>query len=142
MVPSKILPVLPIRNAVIFPGMAASFLVRRPGSVEALKRVSAQKDGLLLAVSQLDPHRNEPTSEGLNRVGTLVKIERMTGSAERGYQVVARGISRFQVHVYKSETGWLSAEGDDLPDRGGEEPETLQVRFQSLKELGLQVLEQ
>ncbi|MFL5813952.1 MAG: LON peptidase substrate-binding domain-containing protein, partial [Bdellovibrionia bacterium] len=144
---SKILPVLPIRNAVIFPGMVASFLVKREGSVEALKRVAQQKDGQLLAVSQVDPRRDQPTAEDLHRVGTIVKIERMTGSPEKGYQVVARGIARFQVQVFKNEQPgknektWLSAEGFTLPDRHEEDPETVKVLFDSLKELALQVIE-
>jgi ATP-dependent Lon protease len=147
MVTSKILPVLPIRNAVIFPGMVASFLVKRPGSVEALKQVKAQKDALLLAVAQLDSRSDEPTGENLHRVGTLVKVERMTGSDEKGYQVIARGVARFQIHSFKQEifkdkdVTWLTAEGEALPDRHEDDSETVKVLFQSLKELALQVLE-
>jgi ATP-dependent Lon protease len=127
--------------------MVASFLVKREGSVEALKRVAQQKDGQLLAVSQVDPRRDQPSAEDLHHVGTIVKIERMTGSPEKGYQVVARGIARFQVQAFKNEEPgknektWLSAEGFTLPDRHEEDPETIKVLFNSLKELALQVIE-
>jgi ATP-dependent Lon protease len=143
---SKILPVLPIRNAVIFPGMVASFLVKRPGSVEALKRVlqkqdGQEKDGQLLAVAQTDPRHDQPKSDDLHRVGTVVKIEQMTGSPEKGYQVVARGLYRFHVQSFKNEGAWLSADGSIWPDRHEDDTATIQVLFKSLKELALQVLE-
>lgn len=121
--------------------MVASFLVKRAGSVEALNRVAQQKDGQLLAVAQLDPRKDQPSPEELHRVGTIVKIERMTGSPEKGYQVVARGVARFQVEAYKKESTWIEAEGHVWSDRSESDRETVQVLFNSLKELALQVLE-
>ncbi len=125
----------------IFPGMVASFLVKRAASIEALKQSSQRKDGSLLAVAQLDPRRDQPKPEELHRVGTVVKIERMTGSPEKGYQVVARGVERFQVEEFKNDSSWLAAEGHAWPDRHENDRETVQVLFNSLKELALQVLE-
>jgi ATP-dependent Lon protease len=99
--PQGILPILALRNTVIFPGLAQVIKVGRERSLKALHE--AEKNGFwIVAVQQRetldesgqrDPLTQIDPSE-LNNVGTLCRVDSMKGSDESGYQVILRGMSR------------------------------------------------
>jgi ATP-dependent Lon protease len=96
-------PVLPVRNTVLFPGQALPLRVGRPASIAAVAAAVAG-DGQLLALTQRSAE-GEATADGLYRVGTIAKIEKHRGSAESGFQVLARGLSRVRVIDLRSSPG-------------------------------------
>src|SRR6476620_2112729 len=91
------LPVLPIRNSVIFPGAALPLRVGRSKSVAAVQAARMQGNWIVTVSQKEDKENHEPRPDDLYRVGTLCKIEKVKGSAEQGYQVLVRGVSRFRV---------------------------------------------
>ncbi len=66
-------PVLPLRDIVVFPHMIVPLFVGREKSVRALEEVMADDKQILLS-SQIDPSIDDPTTEGIYRVGVLANV--------------------------------------------------------------------
>lgn len=72
------LPVLPLRNMVLFPGVVASVSIGRTSSQELVQYATKQGDSSYIAVStQVDPNIDHPTLEDIYPIGTLAKILRL-----------------------------------------------------------------
>src|SRR5437899_692139 len=95
----ELVPVLPVRNTVLFPNAAVPLIVGRPRSVQTVKRAQRQGD-ILLVVTQRDPSQEEPRHEDLYRVGTVCLITKLTQVESDSYQLVANGLFRFAVSEY------------------------------------------
>src|SRR5690606_24664265 len=102
-------PVLPIKNSVILPGAVVPLRVGRSQSLAALEQ--AQKDGnMILAVTQKqDSEEMTVGPSQLHLVGTLAKIEKVSGTPEEGLQVIIRGVSRYRVVEYVHKDGMIWA---------------------------------
>ena len=74
--PPDMLAILPVREAVLFPGAVLPFAVNRQVSIAAVQH--AMRDGQQIGVlMQRDPHVQEPAPADLHRVGTVANILRM-----------------------------------------------------------------
>ncbi len=136
----KLLPVLPLRNAVAWSGLTVPFLVRRPGAVAALKQARAE-GGLLLAVAQKNHLEHEPDESEMHRVGTLLKIEKVSGSDSRGYQVMVRGLARYRVDEFVRTGDHWNARAEAWAEVPGADQETIDVLFKSVKDLAHEILD-
>jgi ATP-dependent Lon protease len=134
------IPVVSIRNAVIFPETALPLRIGRTKSKRALEEAK-EKDRLILVLLQHDENRmEEPTPYDLYWIGSLCKIERIIGSKEEGYQVVLKGLTRFQADEVTEEKGFIQAKGKPLRDIQDTDPKTSEALLGSLKDLSHQLL--
>ena len=109
------IPVLPVRNTVLFPNAAVPLIVGRPKSVQTIKE--AQKKGdILLVVTQKDGTKEEPTHDDLYRIGVVCLISKITQVENDSYQLIANGLFRFEVITYLDKDGYLAAKGYQLPE--------------------------
>ena len=92
------LPVLPLRDTVVYPGVAVPISAGRPGTIEAVQ-AALEGDRRLLAVAQRE-NVDEPTAEGLYAVGTVVRIIQ-THRVRAGIQLLVQGDRRAQVLSYE-----------------------------------------
>ncbi len=102
------LPVLPLRGAVIFPGVTSPIGVGRPGTLRAIEAAAKKGDGLIFAVCQRDT-AEEPAADQLYSMGVVARI----GQIQRGLggvQLLLRGERRANALHYASTEGYLSAE--------------------------------
>lgn len=114
-------PVLPIRNAVLFPNTALPFAVVRPGSRAAADRASLGAG--LLVVAQRSATLDDPGPEDLYEVGTLATVTRDEpghGGATRERELVVHGIARFRVTRWHRTGALLEAEGVRIPTTHGD----------------------
>ncbi|MCY3555689.1 MAG: endopeptidase La [Gemmatimonadetes bacterium] len=88
--------VLPVRNLVVYPHMAAALVADRPGSVKALDE-ALQQDKVVLILAQRDPETDRPTPDDLYEYGTLVRIYKMMKLPEDSLHAVVHGVSRARV---------------------------------------------
>ncbi|RMG40093.1 MAG: endopeptidase La [Planctomycetota bacterium] len=96
------LPVLPLRNTVVFPVVFAPLTVGRPGSIAAVEAALATEEKTLVVVAQKDPEVEEPSFEDLHQIGTRAVIKKLNRSAEDLLQVLIQGIERVRlVNVVK-----------------------------------------
>ena len=86
------LPVLPLRGTVVFPSVAAPIAAGREKTLAAIEH-ALQGSKRLIAVSQLDAETEEPTPEGLFRIGTICRIAQMQ-RVPGGIQLVVQGTER------------------------------------------------
>jgi len=86
------LPVLPVRDVVVYPGVTMPVAIGRERSLAALD--DAGQDGFLLVVSQRDPMTEDPALEDLYEVGTIVRVMRIIDARREGKQALVVGIAR------------------------------------------------
>ena len=93
------LPVLPMRNMVIFPGVPTQLLVRRDRSRELIR--SAMEQGrIIVAVTQRDIAVDDPAPSDLSRVGIVGLIHRTFDLPDGNVQVLLRGLQRVKLTKY------------------------------------------
>ena len=95
------LPLLPVRDVIIFPGVTVPLTVGREMSIAALDE--AGPNGFMLVVTQRDPSTEEPLAADLFEVGTLVKILRTVDARQGGRQALVVGIARVELHELTTE---------------------------------------
>ncbi len=135
------LPVLPIRNAVLFPSISMPLVVGRPKSVKALES-SLAADNLILIISQRVMTQGDPTPDELHRIGTLCKVESATQAESGGRQIVVTGVVRFRVSGFESgPEGYLTARGEIVADVFPRDPVRNEALFYNLKALSREILE-
>jgi len=137
----RTIPVLPIKNSVIFPGTSSPLRIGRAQSIAAIRHAQ-ESGGWVLALLQKHDTENRNVNESdLYRVGTLAKIEKLRGEEGRGYQIILRGDKRHQVDQFEERQGHLWAMSEEVFDVVEGDVATSQALLQSLKKLALQILE-
>ena len=94
------LPVLPLRDTVVYPGVAVPISAGRPGTVEAVQE-ALDGDRRLFAVAQTE-NVDDPTPEYLYTIGTVVRIIQ-THRVRGGVQLLVQGEGRAQAISYDEE---------------------------------------
>ena len=89
---SEQLPVLPVRGAVVFPGLNVPLTVGRKGSLVALEQ--AGEDGYLVVATQKDPETAAPSLDDLHPVGCLCRVVRTVEARRDAKQVLVLGLVR------------------------------------------------
>jgi ATP-dependent Lon protease len=107
-------PLLPVRNTVIFPGVTLPLSVGRPASLAAVQQ-AARSGGFMVVATQRAPDTEQPRLEDLYPVGTLVKIVHLTDTGS-GLSVVSVGLARVRIRELFDAGQFQEAETEVLPD--------------------------
>ncbi|MDP2638222.1 MAG: endopeptidase La [Candidatus Levybacteria bacterium] len=119
----KIVPVIPIRDGIIFPNTDSVLTFGRPKSLVALES-SFQHERIVCFVLQKNPKLNDPTPSDLYEIGTLSRIERMIRTdGEINAQV--KGISRIKILSYENHESFFMAKVKELSE---EAPDTVEIK--------------
>ena len=113
--PIKTLPLVPLREGVVFPHTEAVLTFGRPKSnagVEAAFRT----DRLIVFVTQKDPKISQPTIKDIYKMGTLCTIERIY-KTNGEINALVRGIARVQINNLAAEKPFLVAQVQEIPER-------------------------
>lgn len=117
----KIIPLIPIRDGVIFPNTDSVLTFGRPKSLAALES-SFSSERVVCFVLQKNSKLNDPSPSDLYTVGTLSRIERMTRT-EGEIIAQVRGISRVKIKSIFEEGSYLMAKVVEIPDIVDNSPE-------------------
>ena len=109
------LPVLPLRNVVIFPGMPSQILIGRESSLALVADILAGQKRLF-AVLQKDDREELPEWEQLYEVGILAEIERAFKLPDGNMQVVVRGLKRVHMDEFTQRDPYIMAKGAPIDD--------------------------
>ena len=90
------LPLLPVRNTVLFPGVVLPVTVARKKSVKLVRKAYAA-DKLLGVVAQLNPDADEPATDELHQVGTLARILKLLEQPDGQITIILQGQVRFRI---------------------------------------------
>jgi len=108
------LPVLPLREVVVFPYMVVPLLVGRPGSLGAIEAALAD-DRWVFLVAQRDGDVQEPAAADLYRVGVVGRVQQISRMANGTTKVLLEGVSRARVTRYSPNEMFLRATIAPLP---------------------------
>ncbi len=108
------LPILPLKDTVVFPHIVAPLAVGRPRSLAAIQ-AAADRSRTFLAVAQRDAEIEDPTLEQLYPVATLVTINRIE-KRKQGAQVIVQGERRVRLIMAGDADGFFSAHYELLPE--------------------------
>ncbi len=102
------IPVLPLRDIVIFPFMIVPLYVSRDKSIKAVDSALAE-NRMILLLAQKDQEKEEPTTDDLYRMGTVAVIMRMLKLPDGRIRVLVQGMSRAVVEDYLQSSPFLQA---------------------------------
>ena len=109
----KLLPLLPLRDIVVFPGMVVPLFVGREMSVAALEAaMTGDKDIFLLA--QLDPGCDDPGEDDLYDMGVIATVLQLLKLPDGTVRVLVEGQQRGTLESLREESGMLVAQIDEL----------------------------
>ena len=129
-----VLPILPVRDTVLFPGAVLPLTVGRESSL-ALVNALMGDEKLLGVVAQLDPRVEDPAAADLHKIGTLAKVHKTVKMPNGNVVIFLEGLQRVQVVDLISLRPYLRARIEAQPDVHGEadsELEALQRNAQDL----------
>jgi ATP-dependent Lon protease len=137
--PEDAIPILPVRNLVLFPGMILPLTVGREGSIAAAQQaVRAERPvGLLL---QKSPSTDTPGADDLHSMGTVAQILRYVTTQDGGHHVICQGQERFRVKEFLPGYPFLVARVERFAD-GPAASQDIEARFLQLKRRAAEVLE-
>jgi ATP-dependent Lon protease len=107
------LPILPVRDTVIFPGTVLPLNVGRPESLKLLEE-NLPKGRTIGILTQRDPEKEQPSPEDLYRVGTACQVVKLVRQTEGSALVVLNAFQRFGVRKVLQTQPYLRAEVDGL----------------------------
>lgn len=139
------LPVLPLRNTVIFPSGISPLAVGRPLSLAAAEAALSTEEKLLGVVAQREDNDAEPSASNLYDIGTVVVISRMMRSPgnESMLHLIVQGQERFRILGFTEQSPYLKARVEILADPQREdtvEVEALKQNINALVQKALNLL--
>ena len=137
-VPEDVLIILPVRNAVVFPGAVVPLTIGRRISLAAAEEAarSGRRIGLIM---QRDPAVNEPAAADLHPVGTIARVVRYFTARDGTQHVVCQGEQRFRVQDHLPGLPFLAARFD-LIYEPATDTAALEARARILKERAIEAI--
>ncbi|KAA2285661.1 endopeptidase La [Arenimonas fontis] len=130
------LPVLPLRDVVVYPHMVIPLFVGRDRSIRALDQAMAG-DKQILLIAQRSPDTDDPGAEDLHVVGTLAQVLQLLKLPDGTIKVLVEGTARVAIDGYGERDGALTASGhvvDSVYERSEREIEVTMRSLMSLFE--------
>jgi len=128
------LPVLPVRDMVLFPGGVLPLTIGRESSLALLNALEGEEK-LLAVVSQLDPRVEEPTDVDLHRVGTMAKLHKTVKLPNGNLVVFVEGIERIRLLGLLSQKPFLRARVEAVAETVGPRDSELSALERNAREL-------
>ena len=133
-----ILPILPLRNTVLFPGVVLPITVGRERSLKLIRDVNKGAK-LLGAVAQKDPSIDRPDPKDLYETGTVAEILKVLEMPDGSTSVIIQGKRRYRIREFISEEPYLQANVEPLNDISSENDNEFNAIVGSLKDLSIKI---
>ena len=111
----QVLPLLPLRDIVIYPHMVVPFFVGREKSVNALEAAMADKVDILLC-TQLDSQENQPSTDEVHPIGCLAQVLQLVKLPDGTLKVLVEGRKRARISNLIDDEDYLLVEAEELTD--------------------------
>ena len=124
----QVLPVLPLKNTILFPGLLLPLSVGRESSLAAVEAALKTEEKEIILVAQRDPQADSPEQDEVYTIGTKAVIRKSSRPADAIMEILVLGIERIVVVKMDSTSGYLQAKFRQLPlpEDSGSEVEALQ----------------
>src|SRR6187455_1519998 len=133
------LPILPLRNSVLFPGAIIPIDVGRRKSVRLVEDAIAKERPVIGILTQKDARTEDPGAGDLYMVGCAARILKVIKLAKDNFSVILQGVSRFEVSTFDGSEPFLSAKVRSVPDPTSSDVE-LDALVMNLKDIAKRVV--
>jgi ATP-dependent Lon protease len=133
------LPILPLRNTVLFPGVVIPITVGRDKSIKAVNE-AYKTDKMVGVLAQKDSAVEEPQISDLVEVGTVAKIIKLIKMPDGGTTVIIQGRKRFRMKTILLDEPYFRASIELLPEDNIVNDEHFDATVSSLKDLAAQII--
>ncbi|WP_232214786.1 endopeptidase La [Asinibacterium sp. OR53] len=134
------LPILPLRNTVLFPGVVLPITVGRDKSIKAVNDAYKQ-DKLVGVLAQKDVNVEDPEPKDLCSIGTVARIVKLIKMPDGGTTIIIQGKRRFEIGSIVSEDPYFRASVRLLVDEEAEEGDDFNAYISSIKDLATQIIQ-
>jgi len=139
LIPTGTIPILPLKNTVVYPGVTQTLRVGREKSMKAIDEATG-KNNWILTLTQKHPDQSLENVDDLYDYGTLCKIESIKGHNDHGYFIVVRGVTRMKVRHFKPESDLFEAYAEQVDDLFDIDQNTEHALLMSMKQMCNEVL--
>ncbi|MEK6706650.1 MAG: endopeptidase La [Bdellovibrionota bacterium] len=112
----EILPLLPVRDIVVFPYMVIPLFVGRDSSIQSVEQALARSDRLILLASQKDISEEHPSPDGIYKIGTVAMIMRMRKLPDGRIKILTQGLCKAVIKEYTQTSSFFEVKIERLPD--------------------------
>ena len=136
----EILPILPLRNTVLFPGVVIPITAGRDKSIKLINETN-KGNKIIGVVSQMDENIEDPELKDIHKVGTVAKILRVLKMPDGNTTIILQGQKRFEVNEIITSIPYMTATIKEVPEaKPAFENEEFKVIIDSIKEKSLQII--
>lgn len=136
------LPILPLRNTVLFPGVVIPITAGRDKSIKLINDANAGNK-IIGVVSQKNEEDEDPTQNDINTIGTVARILRILKMPDGNITVILQGKKRFEIDTVTTEVPYIKATIKEVPEKRPKKGEKeFNVIIDSLKELATQIIQE
>lgn len=137
----EVLPILPLKNTVLFPGVIIPITVGRDKSLEVVKAAN-EGDKLLGVVAQKDAGVEEPAPDDLNKTGVVAKIVKLLKMPDGNTTVIMQGRRRFDLVSILTSNPYFTASvkvyNEEKVDKGDKE---LEAMISTIKDMAIEIIQ-
>ncbi|MDH7446544.1 endopeptidase La [Aquimarina sp. 2201CG14-23] len=138
----EILPILPLRNTVLFPGVVIPITAGRDKSIKLLNEANVGNKTIGV-VSQKEEDVENPTSKDINKVGVVARILRVLKMPDGNTTVILQGKKRFKIDEILEEEPYIKAKVVEVPEnRPSKENQEFNTIIDSIKDLALEIIKE
>jgi len=136
------LPILPLRNTVLFPGVVIPITAGRDKSIQLIKDAN-KGDKVIGVVAQKNEDVEEPTLKDIHQTGVVAQILRVLKMPDGNTTVIIQGKKRFEIDTVLQEKPYLKATVKEaFEDRLVEDEKEFEAIIESIKEQALEVIKE
>ncbi len=138
----QILPILPLRNTVLFPGVVAPINIGRDASLQLMNDAN-DTDKTIGIVAQLNEDTENPTSNDLYKLGTVARILRIFKLPDGNATIIIQGKKRFQIDHIVEEKPYIKAAITEVTDIKPEpNDKEFEATIESVREMAIKIIQE
>ena len=135
------LPILSLRNTVLFPGVVIPITAGRDKSIRLINDANSGSK-VIGVVSQIDEKVEDPSINDIHTTGTIARILKVLKMPDGNTTVIIQGKKRFKISEITSETPYMVANIQNVPEISPSNSTEFPAIIESIKELALQIIKQ
>ena len=138
----EILPILPLRNTVLFPGVVIPITAGRDASIQLIKDAN-KGDKVIGVVAQRNEDEEEPTLKDIHTTGVVAQILRVLKMPDGNTTVIIQGKKRFEIEAIVQDKPYLKAAVKEaVEDKEVADEKEFEAIIESIKEQALEVIKE
>ena len=138
-IPDEI-PVLPLRNTVLFPGVVLPITVGRDKSIKAVNE-AYQSDKLIGVVAQKDSAVEDPAVKDLEQTGTVARIVKQIKMPDGGTTIIIQGKTRISLEAFTAEEPYFKAKIKKLEEEESPKDADFEAYVANIKDLATEIIQ-